>query len=131
VLSFIQLNRDGIDRESTDVIAGSDRVLWLVTNFTVYKIKSPEEIADIGPEHGNRKLVPISARHGEGIDPGDYINIHFQGKFGRIREGETKLGLKAKNHANEPVQDSENVPFEDTPVDEQSLQPGTSEPNNR
>jgi replicative DNA helicase len=118
VLSFIQLNRDGIDRESTDVIAGSDRVLWLVTNFTVYKIKSPEEIADIGPEHGNRKLVPISARHGEGIDPGDYINIHFQGKFGRIREGETKLGLKAKNHANEPVQDSENVPFEDTEIDD-------------
>jgi len=113
VLSFIQLNRDGIDRESTDIISGSDRILWLVTNFTIYKEKTPEEIADIGPHGGNRKLVPISARHGEGLDPGDYINVHFQGRFGRIREGETKLNLKRRARAAHPVQNADHVPFQD------------------
>ena len=112
LLSFIQLNRDGIDRESTDIIAGSDRVLWLVTNFTVYKPKSAEEMADTGPEHGNRKLCPISARHGEGLDPGDYINVKFQGKYGRIREGETLLGIQARVKREAPVQDSDSVPFD-------------------
>jgi replicative DNA helicase len=110
IVSFIQLNRDGIDKESTDVIAGSDRVLWLVTNFTVYKAKTAEEIADTGPQHGNRKLVPISARHGEGLEPGDYINVMFTGQFGRITEGETKLNLQRKHH-DDIVDDVNDVPF--------------------
>lgn len=130
ILSFIQLNRDGIDRESTDIIAGSDRILWLVTNFTVYKAKSAEEIADAGPQQGNRKLVPISARHGEGLDPGDYINVHFQGRFGRIREGETKLNLKQQAKDNAPV-DADNVPFSeqnnDDKQEEESVQPSDSQ----
>jgi replicative DNA helicase len=128
ILSFIQLNRDGIDRESTDIIAGSDRILWLVTNFTVYKLKSPEEIADTGPQHGNRKLVPISARHGEGLDPGDYINVNFQGRFGRIREGETKLNLKQQDKDNAPV-DAEEVPFdgEQDGETEESVHPSDSQ----
>lgn len=117
VLSFIQLNRDGIDRETSDVISGSDRILWLVTNFTVYKEKSPEEIADVGPQHGNRKLVPISARHGEGLQPGDYINVIFQGKYGRIREGRTKLMLKTMAQDGEPtMEDVDDIPFDDVPV---------------
>jgi hypothetical protein len=120
IMSLIQLNRDGIDRESTDVIAGSDRVLWLVTNFTVYKAKTAEEIADAGPQHGNRKLVPISARHGEGLEPGDYINVIFQGKFGRIIEGETKLNLQRRPH-DHIVDDVHDVPFDgDANVDESS-----------
>lgn len=97
VLTFAQLNRDGIDRESTAVISGSDRILWLVTNFTIYKVKTDEEIAEIGPQHGNRKLVPVSARHGEGLEPGDYINVKFHGKFGHIEEGETKFNLLSQN----------------------------------
>lgn len=110
VLSFIQLNRDGIDRESTDIISGSDRILWLVTNFTIYKTKTPEEIAETGPEHGNRKLVPISARHGEGLDQGDYINIVFQGRFGKIKEGETKLNLENRIPKT-PEMSIDHVPF--------------------
>jgi len=128
VLSFIQLNRDGIDRESTDVIAGSDRVLWLVTNFTVYKPKTAEEIADTGPQHGNRKLVPISARHGEGLDPGDYINVKFQGKYGRIREGETWMSLQNQQQQNAPVQDADDVPFDGDKDAE--VQPSTGESGN-
>jgi replicative DNA helicase len=112
-LSFIQLNRDGIDKESQDVISGSDRILWLVTNFTIYKVKSPEEIAADGPEHGNRKLVPVSARHGEGMDPGDYINVHFYGKYGKIVEGETKNNLKHSKKKASPLIDTDTVPLND------------------
>lgn len=127
VLSFIQLNRDGIDKESTDIIAGSDRILWLVTNFSVYKVKSDEEIADIGPEHGNRKLVPVSARHGEGLMPGDYINMIFDGKYGRIVEGETRNNLKAKAHNAAPVQDADHIPIQN---DDATLSTGTDKPAN-
>ncbi len=119
VLSFIQLNRDGVDREASDVISGSDRILWLVTNFTIFKVKTPEEIAEHGPEHGNRKMVPISARHGEGLAPGDYINVHFDGRYGRIREGETKINL-LYNKPKPPVEDAEDIPMNDNNDDIQS-----------
>ena len=33
ILSFIQLNRDGIDRETTAAVSGSDRVVWLTSNL--------------------------------------------------------------------------------------------------
>lgn len=114
ILTLTQLNRDGIDDESSGVISGSDRILNLVTNFAIYKIKSDEEIADIGPENGNRKLVVICSRHGEGLQPGDYINVLFDGKHGRIVEGETKNNLKNKAKTNAPVDDAENIPNGDT-----------------
>ena len=31
-LAFVQLNRDGLTRESEDVISGSDRLIWLCTS---------------------------------------------------------------------------------------------------
>ena len=54
-LAFVQLNRDGITRESTDVVSGSDRLIWLCTSFSIFKMKSDEEMADDGGDHGNRK----------------------------------------------------------------------------
>ena len=67
-LSFVQLNRDGISKESTDAVSGSDRLIWLCTSFSIFKAKSPEELAEDGPTSGNRKLVPIVSRHGAGMD---------------------------------------------------------------
>ena len=93
-LSFVQLNRDGITKETTDVVSGSDRLIWLCTSFTIFKAKSDEEIADDLEENGNRKLVPIVARHGAGMDDGDYINMNMVGKFGKILEGQTRNQLK-------------------------------------
>jgi len=93
-LSFVQLNRDGITKESTDVVSGSDRLIWLCTSFTIFKMKSDEEIADDLEENGNRKLVPVVARHGAGLDDGDYINMNMFGKHGRIEEGKTRNELK-------------------------------------
>ena len=45
------LFRDGITKESTDTASGSDRIVWLCSNFTIYKRKSDEEIAKDGPEN--------------------------------------------------------------------------------
>jgi replicative DNA helicase len=97
MLAFIQLNRDGITKESTDTASGSDRVLWLCSNFTIFKHKSDEEIAETGIKSGNRKLVPVVARHGAGLDSKDYINCHMEGKFGIIKEGKTAFELMKVN----------------------------------
>jgi len=93
-LSFVQLNRDGITKESTDAVSGSDRLIWLCTSFSIFKIKSPEELAEDGPNAGNRKLVPIVARHGAGLDDGDYINMVMQGAHAKLVELKTRNELK-------------------------------------
>ena len=93
-LAFTQLNRDGINREDTDVASGSDRILWLCSNFSIYKRKSEEEMADESVSSNNirynLKLVPIVSRHGKGIDAGDYINISANYEMGKIEEGPTR-----------------------------------------
>ena len=92
-LSFVQLNRDGITRESTDVVSGSDRLIWLCTSFSIFKLKSEEEVAEDGIENGNRKLVPVVGRHGPGLDDGDYISMNMFGNIGKISEGQTRNEL--------------------------------------
>lgn len=93
IVAFIQLNRDGITKESTDTASGSDRIIWLCSNFSIFKRKSPEEIAEDGPDNGNRKLVPLVSRHGGGLDDNDYINCHMKGWCAKITEGKTRLEL--------------------------------------
>jgi replicative DNA helicase len=100
-LSFVQLNRDGITKESTDAVSGSDRLIWLCTSFTIFKSKSPEELAEDGPNAGNRKLVPIVSRHGAGLDDGDYINMVMQGSHAKLRELKTRNEFK-----NQPIGDT-------------------------
>lgn len=122
ILSFIQLNRDGITKESTDTASGSDRIIWLCSNFSIYKEKSPEEIAKDGEENGMRKLVPLIARHGAGLEHNDYINFIMHGQHAKLIEGKTALELndggsytedekptkKEKEYAGK---DEEDVPF--------------------
>lgn len=93
IVAFVQLNRDGITKESTDTASGSDRIIWLCSNFTIFKRKSDEEIAEDGPNNGNRKLVPLISRHGGGLDDNDYINCHMKGWCAKIVEGQTKLEI--------------------------------------
>lgn len=100
-LSFVQLNRDGITKESTDAVSGSDRLIWLCTSFTIFKTKSTEELAEDGPNAGNRKLVPIVCRHGAGLDDGDYINMNMQGSYAKLIELKTRNQFK-----NQPVGDT-------------------------
>ncbi|MEX0597957.1 MAG: DnaB-like helicase C-terminal domain-containing protein, partial [Candidatus Paceibacterota bacterium] len=93
IVAFIQLNRDGITKESTDSASGSDRIIWLCSNFTIFKRKSDEEIAEDGPINGNRKLLPLISRHGGGLDDNDYINCHMKGWCAKITEGKTRLQI--------------------------------------
>jgi replicative DNA helicase len=97
MLGLMQLNRDGINKEGTDVASGSDRIVWLCSNFTIFKEKSDEEVAQDGLENGNRKLVPVVQRHGPGMSPGDYINCHMKGATSKIVEGKTKFQLMGKD----------------------------------
>tara|TARA_Y100000590_G_scaffold345698_3_gene395514 strand:- start:5450 stop:6895 length:1446 start_codon:yes stop_codon:yes gene_type:complete len=89
-LSFVQLNRDGITRETTDTVSGSDRLIWLCTSFSIFKVKSPEELAEDGPNAGNRKLVPVVCRHGPGMEDGNYINMRMLGDHARLDELRTR-----------------------------------------
>ena len=100
-LSFVQLNRDGITKESTDAVSGSDRLIWLCTSFSIFKTKSTEELAEDGPNAGNRKLVPIVSRHGAGMDDGDYINMQMQGAHAKLIELQSRNEFK-----NQPVGDT-------------------------
>lgn len=114
IVSFIQLNRDGITKESAESASGSDRIIWLCSNFTIYKYKSDEEIAEDGSKNGNRKMVPVLCRHGGGLDQNDYINFHFTGWCGKIVEGKTKLQIA---HSKPPDggfvtdEDDDQIPF--------------------
>lgn len=101
IMAFIQLNRDGITKESTDSASGSDRIIWLCSNFSIFKRKTDEEIAEDGSDAGNRKLIPVISRHGGGLDDNDYINCYMKGWCAKIAEGKTKLELMSNNQNKE------------------------------
>tara|TARA_R110002020_G_scaffold328755_1_gene544694 strand:- start:1094 stop:2533 length:1440 start_codon:yes stop_codon:yes gene_type:complete len=112
ILAFVQLNRDGINKESTDTASGSDRIIWLCSNFTIYKTKSDEEIAKDAPENGTHKLVPVISRHGEGLQSNDYINMNMIGKYGKIVEGRTAFELEDGVDYSEKLEnDNDDIPF--------------------
>ena len=116
ILAFMQLNRDGITKETTDVASGSDRIIWLCSNFTIFKMKSDEEMAEDSVKNGNRKLVPVVARHGAGMDSKDYINCKMEGQFALVKEGKTKFEIgninqhKDEGFVNE--NDEQEIPFD-------------------
>lgn len=118
-LSFMQLNRDGIDEETTAVASGSDRILMYCSSFSICKPKSDEEIAEDGLKQGNRKMVPVIARNGAGLDAGDYINMKFDGDFGRIEELKTRKEFKIENKDKfdstfeTDIDDENDIPFAD------------------
>jgi replicative DNA helicase len=117
ILGFIQLNRDGITKESTDTASGSDRIIWLCSNFSIFKRKSDEEIAEDGGKSGNRKLVPLISRHGGCLDDNDYINFNLTGWCAKISEGQTKLEIshntssKKDGFVVDENNDQEEIPF--------------------
>ena len=94
--SFVQLNRDGIEIESTAAAAGSDRIVWLASNFAIFKDKSTEDLAEDGLENGDKKIVVVKARHGAATKRGDYINLQMDGDYARIVEKETRFNLEKK-----------------------------------
>lgn len=90
VLSFVQVNRDGINKESTDVIAQSDRLGWNAISLCIWKRKTPEEIGQ-NPKAGTHKLIPLEGRFMSKLDPGDYINYYFDEAKSKITELKTRF----------------------------------------
>lgn len=118
-LAFVQLNRDGINKDTSDAVSGSDRLLWLCTNLAYFKEKTKEEIEEDGVENGNRKMIVVKTRHGGGMNEGDYINMNLIGEFGRITEGKTRYELASlkKNGSDDTGFECENFDTIDAGAD--------------
>jgi len=112
-LSFVQLNRDGITKESTDAVSGSDRLIWLCTSFSIFKLKSQEELAEDGPNAGNRKLVTLKARHGAGLLDGNYINMNMIGSHSQLLELSTRDELRSMPPGAEGAIAGSELPFDE------------------
>ena len=119
-LAFVQLNRDGITKETTDVLADSDRLARIATSISIFKDKTDEEKASDGIRNGNKKLIPIAARNGPGIGDNGYICLNMEGEFARL----TELGMirDVKKHADNQKEGFANSDPENED-DEESVRP--------
>lgn len=114
IVAFLQLNRDGIEKEDTSAASLSDRIIWLCSNFSMLKSKTDEEIAEL-PLGGNKKLLVVIARHGPALQFGEHICLNFEGSKMRL----TELGLnttlrrqmKQSQEPSEEETDDGNVEF--------------------
>ena len=89
ILATVQLNRDGVEKEGGQFVSGSDRILWLCSNFTILKHKSSEELNEDPPQNGTKKLITTETRFGPGMESGEYINVLDKLECGRLSEGKT------------------------------------------
>lgn len=90
-LAFVQANRDGIDKQSTDIISQSDRILWLVSSACLLRRKTKEEIIEEGANNGNTKLIPMEAmRFSGGLNDDDWINFQFDRTKSKLTEINTR-----------------------------------------
>jgi len=87
ILATAQLNRDGVEKEGSEVISGSDRVAWLCSNFTILKKKSQTELNEDPPLNGTKKLIVTDTRYGPGMEKGEYINVQDNLNVGKLSEG--------------------------------------------
>lgn len=63
-LSFCQLNRDGIAREDSAAVGGSDKLAQIANSLSIFKKKTADEIKNDGEANGNRKLITTDSRYG-------------------------------------------------------------------
>lgn len=115
IIAFTQLNRDGMNHEHAGVVSGSDRLTWFCISFTILKEKSPEEIAEDGPELGNRKMVTILSRYGPGHDFGEYVNAQMNKYKAQLIEIDPDQLEEAGDHF--VVMDDEHEPDDQIPFD--------------
>lgn len=113
-LSFVQLNRDGVTKDTSDIISQSDRLLWLCTSCSVFKRLNKDEIMENGgSKFGNRRMFLLEGRFGEPLEEGDSILMNFDGKKSKITEIGTKFNL-LKNQSNNTGFEINDRPGEDS-----------------
>jgi replicative DNA helicase len=103
VLATVQLNRDGVEKEGSEVVSGSDRIIWLCSNFTILKQKIQTELNEDPPSNGTKKLIVTDTRFGPGMQSGEYINVIDNLSVGRLTEGKpfsmiTQSTLESEAH---------------------------------
>ena len=112
-VAFVQLNRDGITKETSDVASGSDRLVWLCTSFTIFKDKTQDEINTDGHRNGNKKLIIVASRHGPGMEDEGYVCLEVHGSLAKVKEIGTIRSLKNnENSIQQGFPDKEDCPFE-------------------
>jgi len=106
ILATVQLNRDGINKDDTSVVSGSDRILWLCSSLAFLKKKTDEDIAaGDSKSNGDRKLAVVETRYGKGMDcSSEYINVISNMDRSEMIEGKFNF---------EVLDDSSNVTDED------------------
>ncbi len=107
ILATIQLNREGIDKkQDSSVVSGSDRIVWLCSNFTILKPKSDSDLNEDPPSNGTKKLIVTDTRYGPGMESGEYINIKENLEVAKMSEGKpfsAATQFVLNNEANEKV----------------------------
>ena len=90
IVCTCQLNRDGVEKEGSEVFAGSDRILWLCSSATILKNKSTEEFQEDPPINGQKKMVVTDTRFGTGMEAGDYVNVRIDLARAYMRTGKLR-----------------------------------------
>lgn len=121
ILAFVQLNKDGIDKEGSGVVAQSDRIEWFCSSLFIFKKKSVEEIAQDGSQNGNRKLLKVVSRFSGDEENGDYINYQLEGYNSRLIErsmhseiinNQNDPTVEKANFKNDEIDNADEIPFE-------------------
>lgn len=118
-LCLAQLNRDGINRQDSGVVAGSDRIGMYCTSLCYLRDKVQ---GDEDRKEYNMAMIPVLTRYGEPLYDGDYVNYNKIGKICKIVEGPTRNELNELNHL---------VPDEGFEIDDQETGTTTTECNTK
>jgi replicative DNA helicase len=93
--AFVQINREGITKDTSDILSQSDRLLWLCASVAFLKRKTNEEILEDGRDNGNMKLIVTpEQRFGPGLDDDDWINLRFDKDKCQLQELCRKYEMK-------------------------------------
>ena len=95
ILTYLQANREGIEKEDSGSVAGSDRVYWLCDSMALFKRKDEKEIAEDKAfnRNFNRKMIWLKARNAEESPFGEYINYSVLPSCALV-EGPTNTELR-------------------------------------
>jgi hypothetical protein len=110
VLATVQLNRDGINKEDSSVVSGSDRILWLCSSLAYLKKKTDEDVAaGDSKTNGDRKLIVVDTRYGSGMDSSsEYINVISNLERSEMVEGKFNFEvLESNSNINDDENDEE------------------------
>lgn len=100
--AFVQINREGIDKDTSDILSQSDRLLWLCSSVAFLKRKSRDEIIQDGRENGNMKLIVTpEQRFGPGLEEEDWINLSFNKAKCQLNELGTRHTTKSDSFQEE------------------------------